>query len=156
MTNEGFIDARGMWQGRGRGAFTALGEVRFLGKSNPLYGAGTATNEFRGRGYSIEESSGIPRFNYTHGTINVTDMIAPLPGNNGVQHKVNLSQRGNGLTYRLVTADSIARQENGSFLIDGGRFVIGAISGGTVNIRDSGTSLELAVEESDLSYTVSW
>lgn len=151
----GFIDARGMWHGRGRGGFSALGDVHFLGKNRPLHGTG-ADEGFRGRGYSIEESSGLPNFHYDYGSIEVTDRITPLPGNNGIEHSVTLSQIRGGLSYELVTAGSITEQDDGSFVVDDGDFIIEIIRGGTARIEGGGSSLVLAVTEPGLSYTVRW
>jgi hypothetical protein len=154
----GFIDARGMWQGRGRGAFTALGEVRFLGSSRPLQAEGTQADSFRGLGYRLDESSGAPIFQYSYGSQEVTDKVLPLPGNNGIQHQISLSQVSGELRYEIASADSIISLGDGSYAIGDDHFVISAIRGGTPRIAvvDGRFSLVLDVNEPVLTYSVSW
>lgn len=153
-----FIDARGMWQGRGRGAFTALGEVRFLGSSHPLQVEGAQPDSFRGLGYRLDESSGAPIFQYSYGPLEVIDKVLPLAGNNGIQHQISLSQISDKLQYEIATADSIVSLDDGSYAAGDADFVISGIRGGTprLEVVDGRSSLLLDISEPILSYSVSW
>ena len=154
----GFIDARGMWQGRGRGSFTALGDVHFLGKSRPLTATTAADNLYRGRGYRIEVPGGIPTFRYSLNHIEVTDRISPLPGTRGVQHRITLSQLDDSLHYQLASAGSITPGAGGAYIVDGGQFIIDDIQGGDAHISSDagGANLIVAIREGTLRYSVRW
>lgn len=153
----GFVDARGMWQGRGRGEFTALGEVRFLDREQALQ-SGDPVAEFRPRGYNIDAQSGAPQFHYSLGRLEASDSITPLEGRKGLLHSVQLSQLEDGLSYRLLSADSITRDDQGSFIIDDGQLSISDIRGATARIDSAGdrASLVLIVEQPVFSYSLSW
>jgi len=155
---DAYIDVRGMWAGRGSGRFSALGDVRFLGISQPLQAPGDSGDKFRSRGYSIDETSGVPSFHYRYASLEVTDRIDSLSGDSGFRHSIRLSALKKDMVYQIVMASSIIARNDGSYAIDDNRYVVSDIRGGTAYIAKKGgkETLVLDIDESTLRYSVSW
>lgn len=154
----GYINARGMWDGRGSGRFEPLGDVRFLAASQPLQVGERDSNRFQPRGYTIDELTGRPEFHYRLGDVDITDHVLPLPDSEGMQHSVTLSRLPDEMRYELLEAGSVKLHDDGSYAIDGKRMKISEIKGASPHIveRNGSEVLVLDIQDHTLRYSVSW
>jgi len=163
-----FVDATPMWHDRGDGSFKPRGATQYLFINQPLaylanptdaFPSATKEEEFRGKGYEIDEATGRPVFKYIYQGLNVNDKIYPDDNNRSITHEVILKDRGTktGLTYKLAEGDAIIAMPNGSYSIDQQFYV--TVAGNTKPvIRDSNGKKELIipVDGTTIKYTLIW
>lgn len=162
-----FVDATPMWHERGDGSFLPQGAVQYLFVNQPLAFLATAAdpfpvmgkeNEFRTKGYVLEESTGRPVFNYLYQGLEVSDKVYPTDNNRVITHDVVIKNRGTrtGLYYKLAEGSSILKMPDGSYAIDDKQYYIKSSS--PVTVRDSNGKKELVaiVDGSTLNYSIIW
>ena len=172
MWHGDFVDATPMWHDRGDGSFRPMGATQYLFANQPLAFLSSETvsfpvitreaeikaEEYRGKGYEIEEASGRPIFKYTYQGIDVEDKIYP-DAQGRIMHDINIKNRGTktGLYYKLAEGKSIQQNPNGSYAIDDKSYYIHMISGATPKVRVVDGKQELFVPvEGSFSYSITW
>jgi len=161
-----FVDATPMWHDRGDGSFKPRGAVQFTFLGQPLaflatqsdaFPVTTSENEFRAKGYVIDEATGTPLFRYVYQGLDVEDKIFPDDGNRSVTHEVVIKNRGTkaGLYYKLAEGNSIYLMADGLYSIDKQFYIKPAQH---VVVRDVNGKKELVavVEGNNVKYTIIW
>lgn len=164
-----FVDATPMWHDRGDGSFKPMGAAEFTFRGQPLAYLKNETdafpmeyneNEFRPKGYVINEATGRPEFVYTYKGLEVTSIINPDADGKMLVHEIKLKERGAEpkLAYKLGEGKSITVLPDGSFSIDDNRYFIKL--DGTVKtiVRTVGDRQELlaSFEGTSLKYSIIW
>jgi len=167
-----FVDATPMWHDRGDGSFRPRGAVQYFFNNQPLAFLGsqnepfpvitraavTKENEYRGKGYEIEEATGRPVFKYTYQGLDVEDKIYPDDNNRIITHEVIIKNRGTktGLYYKLGEGSSIIQMSDGLYSLDDKQYYI-KVTGAIPIIRDVNGKKELMVAlDSSLKYSIIW
>lgn len=167
-----FVNATPMWHDRGDGSFRPMGATQYLFLNQPLAFLSSETapfpfisredevnpDEYRGRGYEIETTTGRPIFKYTYQGIEVEDKIYP-DEKGRIIHEVNLKNRGSKpqLYYKLGEGKSIQRGPNGAFAMDDKSYYINVIKGPTPIMREVEGKKELFIPVTDsFTYTIVW
>lgn len=160
-----FVDATPMWHDRGDGSFRPRGAVQYLFVNQPLAFLNTGDafpaigkeEEFRSKGYLIDESTGRPVFKYLYQGLEVEARVYPDDGNRSITHDIKINNRGSktGLYYKLAEGNVITTMPDGSFSIDKLYYVkpTGAATIRTVNGKQE---LVMQVEGSAVKYTIIW
>lgn len=162
-----FVDATPMWHERGDGSFKPRGAVQYLFVNQPLAFLASASdafpdapkeNEFRSKGYVIDEATGHPVFKYIYQGLEVEDKVSPEDQNRVIKHEVNIKNRGTktGLYYKLAEGSSITAMPDGSYAIDDKKYYIKPTS--AVSVREVNGKKELisTVDGSSISYSIIW
>ncbi len=166
-----FINATPMWHERGDASFLPLGSVLFLSDNQQLATlAGKNDNfpkvskeeEFRGKGYIIEENSARPIFKYIYNGTNVEDKIYPEEDGKILTReiKITATQALNNFYYKIAEGKTITDLTNGEYAIDDKNFYIKILSNQKPFIRElNGTKeLVIAVESNQpvIKYSIIW
>lgn len=161
-----FVDATPMWHDRGDGSFRPRGAAQFLFVNQPLFflpgqqepfPAMPKEEDFRTKGYSIDESTGRPLFRYIYKGLEVQDKIYPVDEDRSVTHEVlikNPAQK-QGLYYKLAEGSTITSMPNGAYAIDMQYYLKPA---NAAFIREVNGKKELVtqVENNEVRYTIIW
>ncbi|MFN8340634.1 MAG: family 16 glycoside hydrolase [Cyclobacteriaceae bacterium] len=166
-----FVDATPMWHDRGDGSFRPMGAVQYIHRSMPLYfldqpdtpfpelQAATQLSEtrYRGKGYRLEEGSGMPVFIYSYSGVDVEDKVYPASDRNSVTHELIVKNRGTrpGLFYKLAEGKDILAAPNGAWLIDESFYIKVASGSAVVRTVDGKKELILPVD-GNIQYTIVW
>jgi len=167
-----FVDATPMWNDRGDGSFRPMGAPQYLFTNQPLAFLSSMTasfpviaredeikaDEYRGKGYEIEEATGRPVFKYTYQGVEVDDKIYP-DDKGRIIHEVNIKNRGTkaGLYYKLGEGKSIQQMPNGSYAVDDKSYYIRVTKGPAPQIREVGGKQELFVPvDGSFAYSIVW
>ena len=163
-----FVDATPMWHDRGDGSFRPMGAANYtftgqpvsvLNASDALFPA-EAYQDFVGKGYEIDPSSGRPAFRSLYRGVEVTSKVTPDEYGRFLRHEVTFKDRASltGLHYKLAEGKSITMVADGSYAIDDARYFIKVVSGGKPVVRDveGRKELVLPVEGNSLSYHLIW
>jgi hypothetical protein len=162
-----FVDATPMWHDRGDGSFKPLGAVQYLFVNQPLAFLSSPNeafpntpneNDFRSKGYVIDETTGRPVFRYTYQGLEVEDKISPDDGNRILRHEVSIKNRGSktGLYYKLAEGSDIVSMPDGSFAVDGKQYYIKSVSPVTIRDVDGKKELISSVDGSTVNYSIIW
>jgi Domain of Unknown Function (DUF1080) len=164
-----FVDATPMWHDRGDGSFHPLGAVQYLMMNQPLAFLSSSSEafptagqerDFKTLGYSIDEATRRPIFNYSYHGLEVEDKVYPDDHDRSITHEVTLKDRGTktGLHYKLAEGSAIEKMENGTYVIDDSQYYIKVLSTTQPVIRDVAGKKELIlpVEGNTLKYSIIW
>lgn len=162
-----FVDATPMWHERGDGSFHPQGAVQFLFVNQPLAFLATPADpfpvmgkedEFRTKGYSIDEATGRPVFKYLYQGLEVADKVYPSDNNRMITHEVVIKNRGTktGLYYKLAEGSSIIPMPDGSYAVDDKQYYIKPTSPVTVRDVNGKKELVTTVDGSTVNYSIIW
>ena len=164
-----FVDATPMWHDRGDGSFRPMGAAEYTFRSQPLAFLKSETdafpteyneNDFRTKGYVINEATGRPEFVYNYKGLEVTSFINPDAEGKLLTHEIKLKNRGNepNLMYKLGEGKSITQLPDGSFAVDDKRYFIKPDGNVKTKIRTMGEVQELIAvfEGTSLKYSIIW
>ncbi len=162
-----FVDATPMWHDRGDGSFTPRGAVQYLFTNQSLAFLAdgqeafpTASNEeeFKSKGYEIEEETGRPVFNYIYRNINVSDRVYPDDNYRSITHEIKIKDAQTGLFYKLAEGSSIVLMKNGSYLVNDKQYYINVASNLKPIVREINGKKELIVpfQGSAIKYSIIW
>ncbi len=163
-----FVDATPMWHDRGDGSFKPMGASEFtfynqplayLKNTNDAFPLLSSEDEYKGKGYEIEEGTGRPVFKYWYRGLEVTSKVTPDAEAKTFTHEITLKERGSepNLFYKLGEGKSITPMPDGSFAIDDKRYYI-KVHGGVTIVRQTGELLELVAsfDSALLTYSIIW
>jgi hypothetical protein len=161
-----FVDATPMWHDRGDGSFRPLGATQyffinqpmaFLAASSDAFPAAGKEGEFRTKGYTIDQSSKLPIFNYIYQGLEVTDKIAPDDNNRSITREITLKDRGTkqGLYFKLAEGNDISRLADGTYVVDK-KYYIKTLSSATVREVNGKKELVLSVDSNSIKYSIIW
>jgi hypothetical protein len=163
-----FVDATPMWNDRGDGSFRPRGAAQYLFMNQPLalladeraaFPLSGDENEFRGKGYQIDEATGRPVFKYTYKGLEVEDKIVPEDENRILTREVAIkSGTQQGLYFKLAEGNSIQVMPDGSYAVDDKQYYVKVIAPSNAIIRDSNGKKELVVpvSGSSIRYSLVW
>ena len=164
----GFVDATPMWHERGDGSFKPMGAAEFTFYNQPLaylknpndpFPVLSNEEEYTGKGYEIEATTGRPIFKYVYKGLEVTSKITPDASAKYFDHEVIIKDRGteSKLYYKLGEGKLITQMPDGSFAIDDKRYYIKVHSGITI-VRLMGDVQELlaSFDSATLKYSIIW
>jgi Domain of Unknown Function (DUF1080)/PA14 domain len=164
----GFVDATPMWHDRGDGSFRPIGAAEFTFYNQPLaylkneldpFPVLSNDDEYKGKGYEIDEATGRPVFKYFYKGLEVTSKVTPDAANKFFDHEIILKERGTEpkLFYKLGEGKIITPLPDGSFAIDDKRYYIKVHSGVTI-VRQIGDLQELVAsfDSASLKYSIIW
>jgi hypothetical protein len=163
-----FVDATPMWNDRGDGSFRPRGATEYLSKNQPLaflksntdpFPEVSSEEEYKGKGYEIEQGTGRPIFKYLYKGLEVTSKITPEDDFKSFTHEIILKERGvePNLFYKLGEGRSIVQLPDGSFAVDDKRYYIKVHEGVSI-VRKVGEMEELmaSFNSSTLKYSIIW
>jgi hypothetical protein len=163
-----FVDATPMWHDRGDGSFKPMGASEFtfynqplayLKNTNDAFPLLSKEDEYKGKGYEIEEGTGRPVFKYWYKGLTVTSKVTPDAEAKTFTHEIALKERGSepNLFYKLGEGKSITPMPDGSFAIDDKRYYI-KVHGGVTIVRQTGELMELVAsfDSALLKYSIIW
>jgi hypothetical protein len=163
-----FVDATPMWHDRGDGSFRPRGAVQYLFTSPPMailsnqqeaFPAAAREDEFRSKGYEIEEGTGRPIFNYIYRGMTVSDHVYPDDNNRIITHEIAVKDAPQAnLYYKLAEGSSIAALPNGSYAVDDKHYYVKVADDLKPVIRDSNGKQELVVPftGTSIKYSIIW
>jgi hypothetical protein len=161
-----FVDATPMWHDRGDGSFKPLGDVLFLFNTpqlavlydkNAAFPTAFTADNFKTKGYKIEENSARPVFKYTTGGLEVEDRTYPDDNNRMISREVKISS-GNAANvyFKLAEGKDISNLPDGSFLIDK-KYYITVASNEKPFIRETNGQKELVAAVNNIvKYSIIW
>jgi Domain of Unknown Function (DUF1080)/PA14 domain len=161
-----FVDATPMWHDRGDGSFKPLGDVVFLFNTpqlavlsdrNAAFPTVFTADNFKSKGYKIEENSARPVFKYTAAGLEVEDKTYPDDENRVLTREVKISSGAVANVYfKLAEGKDISNLTDGSFLIDK-KYYITVSSNEKPFIRNSNGQKELVVAVNNIvKYSIIW
>ena len=158
-----------MWHDRGDGSFQPRGYALFLFNNQPLaylssdkefFPTASKDGQFKGKGYSIEESTGRPVFHYTYEGLEFDDRVFPDDNNQIVSHEIILrkGERKDGLYYKLAEGSSIQEMPDGSYAVNDKEYYIKVAGGAKPFIREGNGKKELVASFplQTLKYSIIW
>lgn len=164
-----FVDATPMWHSRGDGSYKPIGAVEFLinnqelaymSESKDFFPEKSDKNEWKGKGYAIDESTGRPVFKYEYKGIAVKDQIDPAANGKTIMRKVEFEniQNSEGLFFKLAEGSKIEKMADGSYAIDDKRYFLKVIQGNGASVREANGLQELIIPVSSgaIQYSVIW
>lgn len=164
-----FIDATPMWNSRGDGSFKPLGLVQYLSPQPSLavlrdkdapFPEYTNEEDFRGKGYELEEGSGRPVFTYTYKGMEVEDKIYPGENNGMITREISIKNmnENQGVHLKLAEGDDISATGDGTYVIGDNQYYLKVASSSQPLIRkvDGKTELVLPVDGSPVKYSIIW
>jgi hypothetical protein len=162
-----FVDATPMWHDRGDGSFKPRGAVQYLftGPSLALlqseespFPQTSKEEEFKSKGYEVDEATGRPTFNYTYQGIVVADRIYPDDNNKILTREVTVKVPQANLYYKIAEGSVITLLPNGNYAVDDKRYYIKPAPELKCLIRNSNGKQELIAPVSTglLKYSIIW
>jgi hypothetical protein len=164
-----FIDATPMWHDRGDGSFQPRGYALFLFNNQPLaylssdkefFPPASKEDQFKGKGYSIDESTGRPVFHYTYQGLEFDERVFPDDSNQIMSHEIILrkGERKDGLYYKLAEGSSIQEMPDGSYAVNDKEYYIKVAGGAKPFIREANGKKELVASfpMQTLKYSIIW
>jgi hypothetical protein len=164
----GFVDATPMWHDRGDGSFRPVGAALYLTNNQALaylasdseaFPAMAKEGDLTGRGYSIDEATGRPVFNFSYQDLEAEDRIAPAEDNTSVTHEITITKgtAKQGLYYKLAEGTSIELVREGLYSINDAEYYIKPASDSNLTVRDVGGKKELVAPiTKTLVYSITW
>ena len=163
-----FVDATPMWNNRGDGSFRPRGAVNYLftghsfgvlADENAAFPSGLDERDgFKNVGYEIDQSTGLPRFQYEVQGITIKDFVQPTSMSTGLTRKLEVKNPGTDkLWLKLAEGEEIEEVDKGLFVIDQ-RYYISTEDVVGLKIRKQGGKTELIypLESDSFSYTLNW
>lgn len=163
-----FIDATPMWHNRGDGSYQPLGVLQYfftspsladLSSENAPFPEQSTQEDFKGKGYEIEESTGRPIFKYSYKGREVSDKIYPDEDYKMLIREVTVenSNEAQPLYFKLAEGASIDAMPDGAFNIEG-QYYIRLLSDGKPVIRsvDGRKELVLTLNQNPVKYSIIW
>lgn len=150
-----FLETTQMWEERGEPQLAEpLGSVLWLSDAPfvaVLPGSSAAwpdsmppTSQYRFLGYRMDEERR-PTLRYQLGGATVEDRIRPLEGRHGLAREITVAGSPPAGTHvRLAVGESITRQADGSFVVDGDYYIVPG-RGSRVSVRTVADGQELVV-----------
>jgi hypothetical protein len=160
-----FVDATPMWQDRGDGSFRPLGDAVYLDNtpqldilSSPSSGFASkfSEEEFRSKGYSINEFTKTPIFKYTLKGMEVEDQTYADAVSNSLVRTVKITNSKEGTYFRLAHGNSIEKVSETTYLVDGNYYITTL---GSYSLREADGRKELITlvpQSGIISYFLSW
>ncbi len=156
-----FVDPAAAWTGQGSGVVRPLGKPIHFGKGPDLDDASNPWQVDDGRppkhqfqGYTLDENRR-PVFRYAYDGIEVSDFFKPGSDEDCLQRRVTLTspRERENLRFRIATAGSVTRGEDGQFSTDAGLKIRIVTKQSVETVADAGgaeqlqVSLSLAADE---------
>lgn len=164
-----FVDATPMWHDRGDGSFRPMGAPLYFFRNQPLaslpndseaFPESFDEKRFKGKGYSIEESTNRPVFIFDYNGATFEDRVVPEENNQILTHEITLKEgaSGNGIYYKLAEGKSIEQLPDGSYAINDKEYYIKPAAGAKPFIRDVNGTKELVTlfTGQSLKYSIIW
>lgn len=164
-----FIDATPMWNSRGDGSFRPLGLVQYLisqpslailENENEAFPEQSNEEDFRGKGYELEEATGRPVFKYLYKGTEVEDKIYPGENNGMVTREIAFKNiEGNQkLHLKIAEGESISQMPNGDYEIGDKQFYLKVSSSAKPIVRQQGEKSELIlpIDGNPVKYSIIW
>lgn len=168
-----FADATPMWEDRGDGSFRPHGSPQYLFLGQPLAFLATADTpfpqapdeeEFRAKGYVINDSTQSPQFRYLYRGMEVQESIVPENSHRSIRHDVYIKNRGESqnLYYKIAEGNSILPVSGGTFetryVINDKEYYIAVNAYLRPYIRESNGKKELVIllKGNSLHYSIIW
>jgi hypothetical protein len=131
--------------------------MAFLAASSDAFPAAGKEGEFRTKGYTIDQSSKLPIFNYIYQGLEVTDKISPDDNNRSITREITLKDRGTkqGLYFKFAEGNDISRLADGTYVVDK-KYYINTLSSPTVREVNGKKDLVLSVDSNSIKYTIIW
>jgi hypothetical protein len=163
-----FVDATPMWHDRGDGSFRPIGAALYLTNNQGLaylssdseaFPAMAKEGDLTGKGYSIEEGSGRPIFNFVYRDLEAQDRVYPADDNASVVHEISITKGTpkQALYYKIAEGSSIQQLSNGLYSVNDAEYYVKPGPGSNVTIRDvSGKKELIAPITKTLVYSITW
>jgi hypothetical protein len=164
-----FVDATPMWEDRGDGSFRPRGAPLFLFTTPPLaalssqneaFPPARTENDFRSRGYVINDTTGLPVFKYLYKNVEVEDRITNEDQNRSIGHQIIIksSAASDNFYFKIAEGASIVRVPDGSFAVNGKQYYIRLHAGVEGVVRESNGVTELIVplKAGSVRYSIVW
>lgn len=116
-----FIDPWPVWKGNGNGLATVKGQILF--KSAPdqsthlKSGEDSSLGSRKFLGYRLVD--GLPEFRYRVGSVEVTELIKPIPGDSGMTQLFSIHGAGGILRFNLSQGPGVSHKSSAGSIIDG-------------------------------------
>lgn len=161
-----FVNASPMWIDRGDGSFRPEGSAQYLFRGQSLGVLNTPDaafpmeykeEDFRPKGYDIEESSNRPVFKYAYQGAEVEDRIYPSDENRSLTRELKITGKTANLFCKLAEGKTIIALPDGTYQVDQ-QYYVAPAKGPKVSIRDINGHKELimAVDGSSIKYSIIW
>jgi hypothetical protein len=162
-----FIDATPMWNNRGNGTFVARGAVQwtFLNQSlaelatkETLFPKVTDMDEFKSKGYQLDEATGLPVFRHLYKGVEVKNQIQTDQSNTYLINEVSFSQTNLVNWYYKLAEGDVRQMTDGSYAIGGQQYYVNILTGQVPFVREVGgvKELVLPVDGSKIKYEIIW
>jgi hypothetical protein len=164
-----FVNATPMWHDRGDGSFRPMGApqylftgqpLAFLGSSSDAFPTVSSENDYKGKGYVIDESTSLPAFRFVYKGLEVEDKIYPTDNNRILTRELTIKNRGDqqGLYYKLAEGNSIVPLANGLYAVDDKQYYIKVDPQVKTEIRKVNDKQELitTIQGSSVKYSLMW
>ncbi len=160
-----FVDATPMWNDRGDGSFRPLGDAIYLDNTPQLdilasesapFSTSFGDEEFRSKGYVINEFTKTPTFKYTIKGMDVEDQSYADAVSNSMIRSLKVTNVKPGTHFRIAHGDRIEKINETNYLIDG-NYYIQTLS--MHKVREINGKKELVATVPDngvVSYFLSW
>lgn len=163
-----FADATPMWHDRGDGSFLPGGAVLYLFNHPPLASHGSGNeispakpaDDYKNKGYIIEENTSRPVFRYLYKGMEVEDKIYPEDEGRILTHEISMKNIAglNDLYYKIAEGTTVVKIPEGLYAIDGRQYYIRTDPSLQPLIRDAGSKKELVVpvRTNSVKYSIIW
>ncbi len=161
-----FVDATPMWHDRGDGSFRPRGATQFtylnqslafLGNNTEAFPAPGKEQEFRSKGYRVEEATGRPVFVYHYKGLEVEERVTPEM-DRVVKRQLTIknTEGKTGLYIKLAEGSRIDKQPDGSFAIDDRQYYVKTPLNAIVREVNGVKELIALVTSNDIQYSIIW
>ncbi len=163
-----FVDATPMWDDRGDGSFRPMGVTQFtymgqtlgiINSASDGFPADYKEEDFKTKGYAIEEATGRPIFRYSYKGIEVEERCYPSVDQNSLVREIALNGTiPAGTHLKLGEGKDIIAMPDGSFAIDDRKYYIALATDAKASIRDFNGKKELVLPVSAgiVKYSIIW
>nr|WP_293833775.1 plastocyanin/azurin family copper-binding protein [uncultured Arsenicibacter sp.] len=104
----GFVDSYGHWEGNGNRLTKVVGDIYYNDRSGFPFRIGTATPVPQFKGYELVNR--YPKFSYSLGSVQVTELIRAVPGKRGLVRQFTLSAGKLPVTFLLDQQEGVQYQ----------------------------------------------
>ncbi len=160
-----FVDATPMWNDRGDGSFKPIGDVIFLDNTpqldvlqndNTAFSLEYKEEEFKPRGYKINEDSGTPIYTYKVKEMEVSDECTTNAVSQSFNRSITIKNKSANAKFRIAKGANIKKLDDGSYVVDGKYYI--TTDDSTAYIRSSNGHQELVsnIPNDKVSYSLIW